>query len=140
VETNCREHFSVLGLHKFPFRVDSAYYKGNCRLTTYRLEELLGTKLRALYQRSKGRDLYDLFIGLTQRPDLDLDALLLCYHKYMAFSVEHPPSQREFILNMEFKMKDPDFLGDTMALLRPEVPYYPHAAYDLVRKQLIERI
>lgn len=57
-----------------------------------------------------------------------------------AGSMEHPPSQREFFLNMEVKMKDPDFLGDTMALLRLEVPYDPNEAYDLVRKRLIERI
>lgn len=140
VETNCREHFSVLGLHKFPFRVDSAYYEGNCNLTTYRLEELLGTKLRALYQRSKGRDLFDLFVALTQYPNLDFNALISCYHRYIHFSVDHPPSRREFILNMELKMKDPEFLGDTMALLRLEVPYDPIEAYDLVRTELIEKI
>jgi len=31
------------------------------------LEELLGTKLRALYQRRKGRDLFDLAVALTAR-------------------------------------------------------------------------
>ncbi|HBB91783.1 MAG: nucleotidyltransferase [Bacteroidetes bacterium GWF2_49_14] len=140
VETNTREHFTALGYDRLPFEVQSAWFKGHCDLTTYRLEELLGTKLRALYQRRKGRDLYDLFIALSQSRDLDLNALLHCYHTYMAFSVEHPPNQREYILNMELKMKDPDFLGDTMALLRPEMPYDPNAAYDLVRKQLIARI
>jgi len=58
----------------------------------------------------------------------------------MQFAVEKPPSQREFILNMGSKMIVPDFLGDTTALLRPDVPYYPHEAYELVRKELIERI
>jgi predicted nucleotidyltransferase component of viral defense system len=29
------------------------------------IEELLGAKLRALYQRKKGRDLYDLWLALT---------------------------------------------------------------------------
>lgn len=140
VETNCREHFSVLGLQKFLFRVNSTYFEGNCHLTTYRLEELLGTKLRALYQRSKGRDLFDLYIALMQFPNMDIDALMSCYHQYMHFSVDHPPSRREFIMNMELKIADPDFLGDTMALLRLEVPYNPLEAFDLVRKELIERI
>ena len=140
VETNCREHFSVLGLQKFPFHVQSSYFEGRCDLTTYRLEELLGTKLRALYQRSKGRDLYDLFIALNHNPDLNKNDLLLCYNKYMAFSVDNPPSQRDFILNLETKMKDQYFLGDTMAILRPETQYDPHKAYDLVTKEIIERI
>jgi predicted nucleotidyltransferase component of viral defense system len=140
VETNTREHFTVLGLQEFPFEVTSPWFEGSCNLTTYRLEELLGTKLRALYQRKKGRDLYDMFTALTQKTDLDLDALLHCYRKYMKFSVEKPPSQREYILNMEAKMRDRDFLGDTTALLRPNVQYDPIEAYEVVKKMLIERI
>jgi predicted nucleotidyltransferase component of viral defense system len=54
VEANTREHFTVLGLQQFPFEVKSSWFDGSCNLTTYRLEELLGTKLRALYQRKKG--------------------------------------------------------------------------------------
>ncbi len=59
-EINCREHFTVLGWVKKAFEVQSGYFTGKCELTTYKLEELLGTKLRALYQRRKGRDLFDL--------------------------------------------------------------------------------
>lgn len=62
VETNCREHFTVLGLKKISFKVESSWFNGSCEITTYQLEELLGTKLRALYQRRKGRDLFDLHI------------------------------------------------------------------------------
>lgn len=140
VETNTREHFKVLGYNQFPFEVKSSWYTGNCNLTTYHLEELLGTKLRALYQRSKGRDLYDMYIALTQHPDLDIDALLNCYREYMKFSVDHPPTQKQYLLNMEAKMEDPEFLGDTIALLRPDVPYDPKEAYEIVRTKLIEKI
>lgn len=140
VETNTREHFSVLGLQKIPYEVKSSWFEGTCQLTTYRLEELLGTKLRALYQRRKGRDLYDMYIALKQKPDLDIDALLQCYTKYLSFSVGKPPSQREFHLNMETKMQDSEFLGDTTALLRPDVPYDPQEAFELVKTTLIERI
>lgn len=98
VEANTREHFNVLGLLQYPFEMKSSWFEGSCNLTTYRLEELLGTKLRALYQRKKGRDLFDIFLALTQKPDLDRDALLNSYRKYMMFSVEKPPTRREFIL------------------------------------------
>jgi predicted nucleotidyltransferase component of viral defense system len=140
VEANTREHFTVHGLQQFPFEVKSSWFDGSCQLTTYRLEEVLSTKFRALYQRRKGRDLYDLFIALTQKPDLDVEALLYSYREYINFSVEKPPTQREFILNMEAKMKDTEFLGDTTALLRPDVPYDPQEAYELVKTTLIERI
>lgn len=140
VEANTREHFSVHGFTQHPFEVASSWFQGSCNLNTYRLEELLGTKLRALYQRRKGRDLYDIYIALTHKQDLDKDALVNSYRKYMNFSVDNPPSQREFILNLEVKMQDPEFIGDTTALLKPDVPYNPQEAYELVRTSLIERI
>jgi hypothetical protein len=59
---------------------------------------------------------------------------------YMNFSVEKPPTQREYSLNMEAKMQDSEFLGDTTALLRPDVPYNPQVAYEFVKTRLIERI
>lgn len=140
VEANTREHFTVHGLAQFPFEVKSSWFEGSCNLTTYHLEELLGTKLRALYQRRKGRDLYDMYTALIQKPNLDLDALLHCYREYMRFSVEKPPTQKEFILNMEAKMKDSEFLGDITALIRPELTYNAWEAYEVVRARLIERI
>jgi predicted nucleotidyltransferase component of viral defense system len=140
LEINTREHFTVLGLQEFPFSVNSSWFKGSCQLTTYRPEELLGTKLRALYQRRKGRDLFDIYIALVQKPELDLDALLHCYREYMKFSTAKPPTQKEFLLNMEAKIHDSAFLGDTTGLLRQDVQYDPQAAYELVRQKLIENI
>src|ERR1035437_961279 len=131
VETNCREHFSVLGITKFPFVVESQWYNDSCKITTYQLEELLGTKLRALYQRRKGRDLFDLYTAIIQK-DLNYDQILTCYREYMNFVVSSPPTQKEFLLNMETKMLDEEFLGDTMMLLRNGENYNPQEAYELV--------
>jgi predicted nucleotidyltransferase component of viral defense system len=39
-------------------------FAGPQKIGTYELKELLGTKLRARYQRKKGRDLFDLAVGL----------------------------------------------------------------------------
>ncbi len=68
IEINTREHFSVLGLKPMNFRVKNSWFTGECQLTTYELEELFGSKLRALYQRKKSRDLFDLYwaILITQ--------------------------------------------------------------------------
>ena len=139
VETNCREHFSVLGITKFPFTVESQWYNGSCQITTYQLEELLGTKLRALYQRRKGRDLFDLYTAIIQK-NLNFDQILLCYRKYMNFVVSAPPTQKEFIMNMELKMQDEEFIGDTMMLLRDGEKYKPQKAYKLVKENLLEKI
>jgi predicted nucleotidyltransferase component of viral defense system len=104
------------------------------------LEELLGTKLRALYQRRKGRDLYDLYQALIQVPDIYKEALLQCYHAYMAFVVEEPPTQKVYLQNMEAKMQDDEFTGDLAALIRPTEKYDHLTAFDLVRAKLLEKI
>jgi len=64
LEINTRGHFAVAGFKEIPFEVKSRWYNGSCSILSYELNELLGTKLRALYQRRKGRDLFDLAIAL----------------------------------------------------------------------------
>ena len=140
IETNCREHFSSLGWEKKPFNVKSEWFQGECQLTTYKLEELLGTKLRALYQRRKGRDLFDLWKALTSS-NANPDLIIKCYKEYMNFSLEKPiPSKKEFLLKIEAKKIDPDFLGDTAALLRPDEKYNHEEAFKIVIDTLIERM
>jgi predicted nucleotidyltransferase component of viral defense system len=65
VEINTREHFTLFGPQKRKLEIRSNWHTRKADLITYTLEELLGTKLRALYQRRKGRDLFDLWLGLT---------------------------------------------------------------------------
>ena len=55
IEVNTREHFTELGLASVPFEVDSPWFRGSAEVHTFALDELLGTKLRALYQRKKGQ-------------------------------------------------------------------------------------
>ena len=140
IEINCREHFSVLGLDKKPFEVKSSWFQGTCYLTTYKLEELLGTKLRALYQRRKGRDLYDLWKAISSVP-VKPDLIIKCYKEYMNFSLDKPiPTRKEFLLNIEKKKNDTEFLGDTTALLRPDEKYDQEQAFQILDRQLIERM
>jgi len=139
VEINTREHFNVLGLIKHDFSVNNQWFSGSCKATTYHLEELLGTKLRALYQRRKGRDLFDLWKALSTQ-SLDTEKIIRCYREYIGFVVDNPPTQKEYLLNMEQKIEDEEFLGDTEMLLRPDENYNPFEAWNLVRNQLIEKL
>jgi len=68
VEINSREHFTVLGFEKRIFAVDSRWFSGSAPILTYQLDELMGTKVRALYQRKKGRDLLTCGRHLTPYP------------------------------------------------------------------------
>lgn len=140
VETNCREHFSVLGFKKYPFKVMSSWFTGTCEITTYHLEELLGTKMRALYQRSKGRDLYDLYKALKDKPEIDAKQILQCFHIYMNEGKKIGPDQKTFVENLNAKMQKYDFIGDTQALLRPIEIYDAEEAYKLVKQKLFDYI
>ncbi len=137
VEINCFEHFTEMGLIKYPFSMENQWFSGECDITTYNLAELLGTKMRALYQRKKGRDLLDLYIGLTYT-EVNANDIIRCYKKYISFVVEQPPTYRQFILNLEQKMQDKDFFNDTKLLLRPDITYDPYEAYEVVRTRLID--
>jgi predicted nucleotidyltransferase component of viral defense system len=103
------------------------------------LEELLGTKLRALYQRRKGRDLFDLYWALTHQT-IDVAKLIHCYKTYMEYSVDKPPTQKQFLANMEEKMTDKEFLDDIHIILKPSVKYDNEKAWELVKKEIIEKI
>lgn len=139
IEINCREHFAELGWAKKNFSIQSNWFEGSCNVTTYKIEELLGTKIRALYQRRKGRDLYDLYQAFKKgKPDVE--AMLQCYRRYMKFSVRNVPSQEEFIKNLELKLQDNYFRGDIVALIRPDEEYDHQTAYELVKKKLLTKI
>lgn len=136
VEINCCEHFNVLGLRKMPFGIENRYFSGSCELTTYCIEELLGTKLRALCQRKKGRDLFDIYIALNQ-VDVDCLKVVKCYQQYIGFVVDHLPTYKQFVNNLSLKISDNEFVGDTKLLLRPKISYNPEKAFSLVKEQLL---
>jgi predicted nucleotidyltransferase component of viral defense system len=82
VEINTREHASLLGITTYPFAINNPWFSGACQIASYAPEELFGTKLRALLQRRKGRDLFDLHHGLS-RLALNADTLLACFTHYV---------------------------------------------------------
>ncbi len=140
LEINCKEHFNILEWVDFPFEVNNEWFTGKTNIRTYNINELLGTKLRALYQRSKGRDLFDLDFA-RQHCELNNDEIIDCFKKYSRISAgKAPPSEKEFILNMEQKVKDPDFIGDMESLLRPGIYYNQDTAFEWLRNELLVHI
>jgi predicted nucleotidyltransferase component of viral defense system len=116
VEINTREHLAVHGLHRLPVRVDNPWFTGGADVVTIALEELLGTKLRALYQRKKGRDLFDLARALQIHPKLERAKIIGCFDAYMTQGGT-PCSRAEFERNLAAKEADAAFLNDVHALL-----------------------
>jgi len=137
VEINTREHLNILGLKEIPFEVDSTWFSEKCNVTCYTTEELLSTKLKALYGRKKGRDLFDLFWALTHL-DIDTEKLLHCCKIHYEHAELKPPTIKQFLLNMEEKLADSEFTNDIFTVLKPNIEYDNLTAYELVRRKLIE--
>ena len=125
---------------RVPFEVKNSWFSGTCEILTYELEELTGTKLRALYQRRKGRDLFDLSRILSSIGSLDKEKVMMSYEKYLGFTASHLPTYKEFVMNMEEKLQDEEFLSDTDIILGPQTAYDSHSAYKVVHDNLIVRL
>ncbi len=138
VETNSREHFTELGLARVASRVESRWFHGEAEVTTYELEELLATKLRALYQRKRGRDLFDLWFALGQNA-IDTELLLRCFTRYMTEG-GHSVTRAQFEANLHEKANDRDFRDDIVPLLRPGIDWKFDDALLLVSEQIIEQL
>lgn len=83
VEINTREHQNLYGIRHYPFAVESDWFSGKTAIASFEPEELFGTKLRALLQRRKNRDLFDLGHGLDQL-GLDVAKIVECFEYYLA--------------------------------------------------------
>ena len=138
IETNSREHFSELGLVRLPFRVESRWFTGDAEINTFAANELLATKLRALYQRKKGRDLFDLWLALEKNL-VDPPTLIACFERYMkedGLSV----SRAQFEANLHEKRSAPLFKADIGPLLRPGLAWDFDVAMDAVLARLVARL
>jgi len=138
VEINTREHFSVLGVTKRRFEVINPWFEGSADLSVFQLDELLGTKMRALFQRKKGRDLFDLWMALSSGR-ADADSVVECFRRYM----EHDGilvSRAQYEANLAAKLGDYAFVEDIDPLVSPETAYSPFVAAKMVDVELVSRL
>ena len=135
VEINTREHFSVNGFIKIPYEVSSRWFSGTCNITGYDLNELLGTKLRALYQRRKGRDLFDLALALNypQAEPLNILEVFSAYMRHGGDSV----SKTQFANNLADKLHQPNFVADIGPLLSADYDWNLNDMATTVLEKLI---
>jgi len=138
LEINSREHFTEHGHVKYPVGVASEWWSGKAEVTTYSLDELLGTKLRALYQRRKGRDLFDLWHALTSGA-ASAERLVSCFERYMREEGRRV-TRAAFEENLAGKLGDAQFRSDMTGLLRPGVAWNVDAAGAYVMEHVLGRL
>jgi hypothetical protein len=104
----------------------------------YALDELLGTKLRALYQRKKGRDIFDLWWAANHAP-VDFDRVVKCFVEYLRSSGLRV-SRAELEANLRRKLEDPLFTADLRPLLASGVDWDLDSAARLVFEEIAPRL
>lgn len=138
VEINSREHFTVYGLQNHRFEVASRWFSGAANVRTYELDELLGTKLRALYQRRKGRDLFDLGLALT-RDDVSPSRIVEVFARYTQEDGARV-TRAMFEQNLAAKKTDRVFTADMTPLLATGHTWSFDAAFERVWRELVSRL
>jgi predicted nucleotidyltransferase component of viral defense system len=136
VETNTREHFALLGHKTIPFHVSSRWFSGSAKITTFELDELLATKLRALYQRRKGRDLFDLATALP-KPVVNPRRLVQTFSRYMK-KEEGRITRAMFERNLTAKLRMPEFAADIGPMLAPGYEWNMEEAAQSVSERIIQ--
>jgi len=86
VEISHIERFPILE----PVEKQLGTPSGQLSIITYQLEELTATKLRALFERLKGRDVYDLFFISKLKPEPVVTRKMFLYYFYRSKKVFNP--------------------------------------------------
>jgi len=137
VEANVTErkpHRSVVEMpFSFPFRDKFI----QTRVKAFDIHEMLGTKMRAMFQRKRGRDLFDLYWALTKSPNpVDLAAIIASFQHYLKQEGTQA-GWAAFVGILDAHLKDRGFCSDMELLLRNGITYDPQAAGSYVEANLL---
>ena len=138
IEINTEEHLCVKGFKAVDYEVKSRWFSGETKVITYQLEELLATKLKGLYQRKKGRDLFDMWL-VIKNLNMDIQDMVKTFQKYL----EHEGtkiSRAQFAQNLARKLSDSNFCNDIKPLLRENDHWDINQASSLVRDSIFPHL
>jgi predicted nucleotidyltransferase component of viral defense system len=138
IEANVTERKPHRAVVEMPF---SFPFRGKAVQTSVKgfdIHEMLGTKMRALFQRKRGRDLFDLYWALTKSPTrVDPAEIIASFEHYL--NQEGTKAGRdEFMGILEEHLKDRGFCSDMQPLLRTDIAYDPQTAGSYVKSHLLK--
>ncbi|MBM5783041.1 MAG: nucleotidyl transferase AbiEii/AbiGii toxin family protein [Pelagibacterales bacterium] len=138
IEINILEHFQIKEISKTPFEFESEWFSGNSVISVNQIEELMATKIRALYQRRKGRDLFDLWYVFSKNL-ADVDETIRIFKKYCEWE-GISVSQTMFQNNLDLKKLNRDFRVDMEVLLPYKIEWNFDEAFEFVLEKIIGRM
>ncbi|MEI8290094.1 MAG: nucleotidyl transferase AbiEii/AbiGii toxin family protein [Verrucomicrobiota bacterium] len=137
VEANVTERTPHLPVVKIPFEFPFRDSAVKSQVNGYNIHEMLGTKLRALFQRRRGRDLFDLYWALTlAKPPVAPAQIIESFQHYLQMEGS-VAGRSEFIALLDAHLADPGFCSDMNQLLRTGVTYDPQQGGDYVKTKLL---
>jgi len=136
IEVNTYERSPAMGLNRVPYSVENQWYRGSAEVQTFTVAELVATKIRALYQRTKGRDIFDLWLALTKL-GVSPNDIVNCFATYRPRKYTSALAEQ----NLRSKLADANFRNDLDQLVI-EWPsdYDIDSAAELIIDQLFRRI
>lgn len=123
---------------ELPFKVESEWFFGEAQVRTYQLDELMGSKLRALHQRRKGRDLFDLWLLLSQDM-LDLARVIQVFKAHGEYTGQLI-TRKAFEQSMLEKSKNEDFRNEITNLISGDTDWDFDVAYNMVASNIIANL
>lgn len=135
IEVNTHERSPALPHLLQPFAVSSPWWSGEAQVRTFQPAELVATKIRALYQRSKGRDLFDLWLALDELR-LDPGQVLAAFAPYRPAGM----TPAKAIANLGAKVRDRSFRSDLAPLVSSTPGFDVDAAADRITADLLSRL
>lgn len=140
IEVNINEAKSCFDLVDVPMMVPiSGGGTKNIVVKSYDLDEMLGTKMRALLQREHGRDLYDLWRAWDVSQDsksatsVKPERVGEAFRFYMSREQTYLP-KTEIEQELKRRMNSPKFLNDMDGYLPADQPYSPQTAYEVFQE------
>ena len=116
IEINTREISAYDPTLRIPLRISNPWFSGEASIATFSREEMLATKLRALLQRDKGRDLFDLAHALIVFEGLSTDRVVELFSRYLELDGQKV-TRAQAQQRMFQKLVNPRFVIDMKSLL-----------------------
>ena len=137
VEANVTERTPYRPVVKIPFEFPFRDSVVRTQVNGYDIHEMLGTKLRALFQRRRGRDLFDLYWALTlAKPPVVPAKIIESFQHYLKLEGS-VAGRAEFVALLDAHLADRGFCSDMNPLLRVGITYDPQQAGKYVKTNLL---
>lgn len=138
VEANISERKAHLPLVRLAFEFAFRGRISRVLVNSFDLHEMMGTKLRALFQRRRGRDLFDLYwaIIVPSGEFVDCAKIIESFQHYMT-QEGTVVSREEFLFQFDAHLADAGFCSDMDVLLRSGASYDVQAAGRIIRERVL---